>query len=74
MIFSIEFVLWQHSRMDSLLSDCLPCPALALLPNDKLAIFLDIIDHIFFSDIIDTSKNFQDFYLDGPGYKVASPA
>ena len=73
-VFSIENVLRQHSRVDSLLSDCLPCPALALLHNDVLATSSDIIVRMFLSDIIDTSKNFQGFYLDGPGYKVASPA
>ena len=30
-------------------------------------------NRMFLADIIDTSKNVQGFYLDRPGYKVASP-
>ena len=42
--FSKPGVLRQHSRVDSLLRDSLPCPALALLHTDVLATNLTLID------------------------------
>eukprot|EP00435_Cladocopium_sp_Y103_P037622 s486_g10.t1 len=42
--FSKENVLRQHSRVDSLLADSLPCPALAFLHPEVLAANMSLID------------------------------